>query len=100
MVDGASIPVKFQFQGHYGEKDLTLAIPRDALKASKSFMKINIVWSPYTNEWETAMAYDAYNNQPLGPIDKKQAGDQVKMVDPKGKVEQIQKGMTGLKLNN
>jgi len=74
MKAGVTIPVKLQFSGHYGEKDLTLAVPRDALKASKSFMKINIVWSPYTKEWETALAYDAYTNQPIGPVEKKQAG--------------------------
>lgn len=62
MVAGATIPVKLQFQGHYGEKELTLAVPRDALKATKSFVKINIVWSPYTKQWETALAYDAYTN--------------------------------------
>ena len=84
MAAGSTIPVKLQFQGHYGEKDLTLAIPRDVLKASKGFIKINIVWSPYTKEWETALAYDSYTNQPLGPVDKKQAGEaKIQIVEPK-----------------
>ena len=97
MVAGSTIPVKLQFQGHYGEADLTLAVPRDALKATKSFVKINIVWSPYTKEWETTLAYDAYTNQPIGPVEKKQAGDKVLIVEPKA--AQLQKQMAGLKLN-
>ena len=98
MVAGATIPVKLQFQGHYGEKELTLAIPRDALKATKNYLKINIVWSPYTKQWETALAYDAYTNKPLGPVEKKQAGEQVMIVEPKA--AQVQKQMAGLKLSN
>jgi len=62
MVAGSKIPVKLQFQGHYGEKDLTLQIPRDAIKACQSFLKINIIWSPYTKQWETALAYDAFTD--------------------------------------
>jgi len=62
MVDGSKIPVKLQFHGHYGEKDLTLQVPRDAIKACQSFLKMNLVWSPYTKTWETAVAYDAFTN--------------------------------------
>jgi len=63
--------VKLQFHAHYGEKDLTLQIPRDAVKASKSFVKINIIWSPYTKQWETVQAYDAFTNKELGSLNEK-----------------------------
>lgn len=93
MKAGQTIPVKLQFQGHYGETDLTLNVPRDAMKASKSFLKINIIWSPYTKSWETAIAYDAFTNQPLGPV---QMGEGVKMVQPKAAA--LNKQMAGMKI--
>ena len=87
MVAGATIPVKLEFQGHYGEKDLTLKVPRDDLKACQSFVKINIIWSPYTKMWEAARAYDGLSNKNLGKVEMQQVGDQIKYINPKPKIE-------------
>ena len=57
--------ISMGFQGHYGEPDLDVIVPRSLLVNSNGCVRLEMIYNPIRRRWDFVMSYNYFTKEDL-----------------------------------